>query len=74
MRVSVYERERERERERREGGRGGRAIHVLLIHSIFVVAFNLFFFFSLLNVQYTYSGFVTKLTSSAITRIEVSSG
>ena len=47
------------------------AIRVLLIHSIFVVAFILFF--SLLNVQYTYSGFVTKLTSSAVTRIEVSS-
>ena len=61
----MYERERERERER---GRG--AIHVLLIHSIFVVAF-IRFFFSLLYVQYTFSGFVTKLTSSAVTRIEV---
>ena len=39
---------------------------MLLIHSIFVV--------SLLYVQYTYSGFVTKMTSSAVTRIEVSSG
>ena len=58
----MYERERERG-----------AMHVLLIHSIFVVAFILFFF-SLLYVQYTYSGFVTKLTSSAVTRIEVSSG
>ena len=48
-------RERERERERE-----GRAIHVLLIHSIFVVAFILFFF-SLLYVQYTYSAFVTKI-------------
>ena len=57
----------ERERER-----GGGAIHVLLIHSNFVVAFILFFF-SLLYVQYTYSAFVTKLTSSAVTRIEVSS-
>ena len=47
---------------------------MLLIHSIFVVAFILFFFFSLLYVQYTYSGFVTNLTSSAVTRIEVSSG
>ena len=46
---------------------------MLLIHSIFVVAFILFFF-SLLYVQYKYSGFVTKLTSSAVTRIEVSSG
>ena len=47
---------------------------MLLIHSIFVVAFILFFF-SLLYVQllYKYSGFVTKLTSSAVTRIEVSS-
>ena len=46
---------------------------MLLIHSIFVVAFILFFF-SLLYVQNKYSGFVTKLTSSAVTRIEVSSG
>ena len=53
----MYERERER------------AIHVLLIHSIFVVAFILFFF-SKLYVQYKYSGFVTKLMSSAVTRIE----
>ena len=48
MRVSVRERERERERGReREGGEGGRegAFHVLLIHSIFVVAFNIFLFF-----------------------------
>ena len=43
-------RERERERER--------AINVLMIHSIFVML--LFFsFFSLLYVQYKYSGFVT---------------
>ena len=47
---------------------------MLLIHSIFVVAFILFSFFSLLYVQYTYSGFVTKFTSSAVTRIKVSSG
>ena len=47
---------------------------MLLIHSIFVDAFILFFYFPLLYVQYTYSGFVTKLTSSAVTRIEVSSG
>ena len=41
---------RERERER--------AINVLMIHSIFVML--LFFsFFSLLYVQYKYSGFVT---------------
>ena len=46
---------------------------MLLIHSIFVVAF-IIFFFSLLYIQYSYSGFVTKLTSSAVTRIEVSSG
>ena len=58
-------RERERERERM-------AIHVLLIHSIFVVAFILFFF-SLLYVQYAYSAFVTKLASSAVKRVEVSS-
>ena len=50
-----------------------RAIHVLLIHSIFVAALILFFV-SLLYVQYTYSVFVTKLTSSAVTHIEVSSG
>ena len=56
-------RERERERER------GRAIHVLLIHNIFAAAFILFFF-SLLHVQYMYSAFVTKLTSSAVTRIK----
>ena len=43
----MYERERERERER---GREG-AIHVLLIHSIFVVAFIIFFFF----LYFTYS-------------------
>ena len=34
----------------------------------------LFFFFSLLYVQYTYFAFITNLTSSAVTRIEVSSG
>ena len=38
---------------------------MLLKHSIFVVAFILFFF-SLLYVQYTYSAFVTKLTSTAV--------
>ena len=64
----MYERERER-----EGGREGGAIHMLLIHSIFDVAFILFFSSSL-YVQYKYSGFVTKLTSSAVTRIVVSSG
>ena len=48
---------RERERER--------AIHVLMIHSIFVMLLY-FSFFSLLYVQYKYSGFVTKLTSSAV--------
>ena len=46
---------------------------MLLLHSIFVVAF-IFFIFSLLDAQYKYSGFVTKLTSSAVARIEVSSG
>ena len=46
---------------------------MLLIHSIFVVAFILFFF-SFLYVQFKYSGFVTKLTYSAVTRVEVSSG
>ena len=46
----MYEREREREREG--------AINVLMIQSIFVML--LFFsFFSLLYVQYKYSGFVT---------------
>ena len=46
---------------------------MLMIHSIFVML--LFFsFFSLLYVQYKYSGFVTKLTSSAVMGIEVSSG
>ena len=38
---------------------------MLLMHSFFVVAF---FYFT-----YTYYGSVTKLTSSAVTRIEVSS-
>ena len=66
----MREREREKERER---GWEGMVIPLLLIHSIFVVYFILFFF-SLLYVQYTYSAFVTKLTSSAVTRIEVSSG
>ena len=42
---------------------------MLLIHNIFAAAFILFFF-SLLYVQYTYSAFVTKLTSSAVTRIK----
>ena len=45
---------------------------MLLTHSVSVVAFILFFF-SLLYVQYTYSRFVTNFTSSAVTRIEVSS-
>ena len=44
---------------------------MLMIHSIFVMLS--FFSFSLLYVQYKYSGFVTKLTSSAVTGIEVSS-
>ena len=64
---------RERERERERESERKRAIHVLINHSIFVML--LFFsFFSLFYVQYKYSGFVTKLTSSAVTGIEVSSG
>ena len=59
----MYERERERERG------GGGATRMLLIHSIFVVDFILFLFFSLLYIQYTCSAFVTKLTSSAVTCI-----
>ena len=55
----MYKRERERERERerkrkREGGREGGAINVLLIHSIFVVAFILFFFFFTLRTVYVF--------------------
>ena len=75
----MYERERERERERETDRQTDRQretekeIRVLLIHSFFVAAF-LLFFFSLLYVQYKYSAFVAKLTSSAVTRIEVSSG
>ena len=46
---------------------------MLMIHSIFVML-SFFSFFSLLYVQYKYSGFVAKLTSSAVTGIEVSSG
>ena len=57
------------EREGGGGGGGERAFHVLLIHNIFVAAFILFFF-SLLYLQYMYSAFVTKLTSSAVTRIK----
>ena len=54
----MYEREREREREReseggRERGREG-AIHVLLIHSIFVVAFIIFFFFFTLHTVFLF--------------------
>ena len=47
---------------------------MLMIHSIFVMLLFFSFFFSLLYVQYKYSGFVTKLASSAVTGIEVSSG
>ena len=43
----MYERERERERERE-------AINVLLIHSIFVVAFIIFFFFLNLRTDYVF--------------------
>ena len=56
--------------ERREGGGNSRAVD--LYH--FCCCFYSFLFFSLLYVQYSYFGFVTKLTSSAVTRIEVSSG
>ena len=45
------------------------AIQVLLMHNFIVVDFFLFFF-----TLHMYSGFVTKLTSSAVTRIVVSSG
>ena len=45
-------RERERERER-EGGREG-AIHVLLIHSIFVVALIISFFFFTLHTVFVF--------------------
>ena len=44
----MRERERERERELEREGEG--AIHILLIHRIFVVAFILFFF-----LYFTYS-------------------
>ena len=44
----------ERERGGGEGGREGRAIHVPLIHSIFVVAFILFFFFFTLRTVYVF--------------------
>ena len=40
---------REREREGREG-----AIHMLLIHSIFVVAFIIFFFFFTLHTVFVF--------------------
>ena len=66
-RLCVCQNEAECMRERE------RAIHVLMIHSI-CDAFILFLFFPLLYVQYKYSGFITKLTSSAVTGIEVSSG
>ena len=59
---------RERERERERGGEG-RAIHVLLIYSIFVVAF----FFTLRTV-YVFCIRYKIMTSSAVTRIEVSPG
>ena len=60
-------REIEREREREDNSHA-------VFHSIFVVAFIFLVFFSLLYVQYKYSGFVTKLTSSAVMCKEVSSG
>ena len=51
----MYEREREREREREGGKEGGRgAIHVLLIHSIFVVAFIIFFFSFTLHTVFVF--------------------
>ena len=43
----MREREKERERERERGG----AIHVLLIHSIFVVSFIRFIFFFTYSIQ-----------------------
>ena len=63
----MREREREREREKE------RTIHMLFF-IVFLLLLLFFSFFSLLYVQYKYSGFVTKLTSSAVTRKEVSSG
>ena len=41
---------------------------MLLIHSIFVVAF-IIFSFSLLYVQYTFPGFITKLTYRSVVRL-----
>ena len=75
LRVCLYEGEcmRKRERERGGGEREGRAIDVLLIHSIFITAFILFFFiYFTYNIRILHS--FTKLTSSAVTRIKVSSG
>ena len=48
--------EREREREREGGGREGweGAIHVLLIHSTFVVALIIFFFFFTLHTVFVF--------------------
>ena len=61
----MRERERERERER--------AIHVLLIHSIFVVAFILFFlFFTSLTVYVFWNRYKIDVISS--NAIEVLSG
>ena len=70
----MLEREREREREgeretETETEREGRAIHVLLIHSNFVVAF-IISFFSLLYVQYTYSAFVTKIFENVVANFQ----
>ena len=47
------------------------AVHVLLMHNVLLLFFSSSFF---LYFTYTYSGFVTILTSSAVTSIEVSSG
>ena len=62
-----------RERERGRGGEGGQFTWLFIAFMLLLLFFT-FFFFTLLYVQYTYSAFVTKLTSSAVTRTEVSSG
>ena len=63
--AKMRERERERERERgRERERERRAIHVLLIHCIFVVGFFLYFTYS---IRILHS--LQKRTASAVTRI-----
>ena len=57
----------------REGGReGGRGNSRAVDSKHFFCCF--YSFFSLLYVQYTFSGYVTKSTISAVRHIEVSSG